>query len=61
MFQEGSNDGKMIMKYSINWKENVIKLLMPNWIIFCFLKECVNKHKNRDTPKKVSSGCWHYG
>lgn len=54
-------NGKMIMKYSINWKENVIKLLMPNWIIFCFLKECVNKHKNRDTPKKVSSGCWHYG
>ena len=43
----------------------IIRLLISNLThFFCwFLKELVNKHKNRDVPKIVSSGCWrwHYG
>ena len=43
----------MITEYSINWEEKIIKLLMP-YLIFCFLKECVNKHKIEIYPKMLA-------
>lgn len=46
------------MEYSTNWEERkCIKTLLVPYLMFCYLKECVNKHKNRNIPQ--SSGCWH--
>ena len=51
-----SNHGKMNI---ILLGKKIKFLVVPKILFFgCFLKEFRNKHKNRDVPKCVSSGCW---